>query len=295
MSSAPAPQFGTGNRAARRKPRFRLIVEEEYQPLSVVSPRLWAALALGMALLLAVNTRVLKGPVAVADEMGPPPSDKALAALSLGDPIALSRLVMFRVQAFDNQAGVSIPYSHLDYPVVRDWLAAVLQMNPASGYPLMSAARVYATIKDPPKQRLMFDFVHEEFLKDPDRRWEWLAHAATIAKAQMDDPDLALRYATDLREHTTPGQVPGWARQLEAIYREERSEYEASARLMEELLASGEITDQHEFTFLFDRLSAIIEKMWERGEIRTEAELDEKLARLDNLRLEFLRRQGIGG
>lgn len=292
MSGAAEPPPPPAAKAAR-KPRFRLIVEEEYQPLSAIPAALWAALTLSVGLLVAVNHWLVPEPESEAEDLHSPPAVRTLRAVSLGDPLALSRVLMFRLQAFDNQWGVSIPYAQLDYRIVRDWLSAVLALNPESGYPLMSAARVYATLKQPAKQRIMFDFIHEEFLDDPDRRWEWLAHAATIAKTEIGDDELALRYARDLREHTTPGAVPGWARQLEAIYRDENSEYDVSARLLEELLTSGEVTDQHEFTFLYDRLATIIEKMWENGLIRDEAELDEKLERLDSLRLRFLEREGI--
>jgi len=275
--------------------RFRLIVEEEYQPVSVVPIGLWLFMAMMLAAQVALGGKIVEQPVAKAEELSAPPSAEFLIGASFGSQLALSRVLMLRLQAFDNQPGISLPYADLDYDKIRKWLEVILEMNPTSAYPLLSAARVYSGVRDPAKKRVMFDFVHEAFLKDPNLRWEWLSHVAVLTNEVLKDSDLALKYSRDLRELTDPQIVPNWARQMEIFYREANSEYEVSILLIEQLLESGEVSDQHEFTFLFDRLSDLIEKAWRSGQIRSEAELDEKLARLDSLRERFLELEGIEG
>ena len=67
-----------------------------------------------------------------------------LNMFSLGEPEALSRMLMLWLQAFDNQPGVSIPFRQLDYDRVIAWLDTILTLDPANQYPLLSAARVYS-------------------------------------------------------------------------------------------------------------------------------------------------------
>ena len=279
----------------RRRFRFRLIVEEEYQPLSIVPFILWVMAAFMLAAQIYLSGYVIKEPEAKAEAMQFPPSEKFLRSVSFGSPLALSRILMFRLQAFDNQPGISLPYASLDYGKIREWLEVIQDLNPKGAYPLMTAARVYSEVRDPQKKRIMFEFVYEKFLEDPNGRWEWLAHVATLTKEKLGDLDLALAYAKDLRELTTPEAVPGWARQLEVFYRESNSEYDISVRLIEELLESGEVTDQYEFTFLFDKLSELIEKAWRQGQIKSEEEFDAKLRKLDALRQRYFELHEIDG
>jgi hypothetical protein len=54
-------------------------------------------------------------PTAKAEDLGPPPSADALRLAAAGEPIALGKLLMLYLQAFDYQAGSRIPYRDLDY------------------------------------------------------------------------------------------------------------------------------------------------------------------------------------
>ena len=98
-------------------------------------------------------------------------------AMSLGEPVALAKLTMLWIQAFDNQPGLSIPFRDLDYGRVIDWLTLVLRLDEQGQYPLLAASRIYAEVPDEEKQRTMLEFVMREFEKDPSRRWPWMAHA----------------------------------------------------------------------------------------------------------------------
>ncbi|HYC44783.1 MAG TPA: hypothetical protein VED01_04785 [Burkholderiales bacterium] len=162
---------------------------------------------------------------------------------------------MLRLQAFDNQPGISIPFRALDYEAVLAWLATALRLDPRSQYPLMIASHVYARVPDEAKQRLMLDFVYREFLGDPDRRWRWLAHAAIIAKHRLKDMPLALAYAEAITRNA--GAARSWARQMRIFILEDMGETEAAAVLLGGLLHSGEVTDPAEIHFLTERLQQL--------------------------------------
>ncbi len=195
-------------------------------------------------------------PVAVASALEAPLPAAALRALSLGEPQAMAQFLTLYLQAFDNQPGVSIPFRSLDYARVIAWLNTALTLDPASQYPLMMASQLYGQVSDAPdKPRMMCDFVHREFLAQPDARWRWLAHCAIMAKHRLQDAALALRYADDIARHA--GGASNWARQMRIFILEDMGETERAAVLLGGLLAGKEITDASEIHFLTERLEKL--------------------------------------
>jgi hypothetical protein len=215
-----------------------------------------ATLGIGLALQIGWHA-VQPGPKARAEDLGTPPPAIVLRAASFGDPIFLAYALLLRLQAFDNQPGISIPFKDLDYPRVIDWLDALLTLDPLSQYPLLLASTVYAQVPDEAKQRLMLDFAYRRFMEDPVRRWPWLAHASVMARHRLQDLPLALKYAQAIADHARDPSVPSWARQMHIFLREEMGEHEAAKILLGGLLASGTIQDPHEAAFLLQRLEAL--------------------------------------
>jgi hypothetical protein len=194
-------------------------------------------------------------PIARASALGTPAEVSWLRVVSDGEPIGLAQMLVLYLQAFDNQPGISMPFRDLDYSAVEQWLSTALELDPVTQYPVMLAAQVYAQVPDERKQRQMLDFVHREFLRDPERRWRWLAHAAIIAKHRLRDMPLALQYAQDITRHAK--SALGWARQMRIFILEDMGELEAAEVLLGGLLATGELTDSAEIHFLTDRLEAL--------------------------------------
>ena len=189
-----------------------------------------------------------------AEALEAPPGLIEARLISLEEPLAYAKLMNLSLQAHDNQPGITLPFKRLDYHRVVGWLTLILQLDPEGQYPLLAASRLYAAVDDPARQRIMLDFVHRQFLLDPGRRWQWLAHASYIAKHQLRDLDLALRYAEALRLHATSKTVPAWARQMEIFLRAEMNQTDMAKVLLGALLDSGQVTDPSEYRFLAGRL-----------------------------------------
>ena len=204
-------------------------------------------------------------PAAKAEDLRPPPSADGLRLAAVGEPVALAKLLMLYLQAFDYQAGSRVPYRDLDYGHLEQWLSAILALDPDGQYPLMSASRLYAGVPDPAKQREMLEFVYREYLKDPNRRWPWLAHATVLAKHELKELPLARKYAIALQEHTTTPDAPAWVTQMEPFILEDMDELEAARVLIGGLLASGRIKDEREMRLLDRRLKLLEERMANRG------------------------------
>ena len=233
--------------------RLRLFDARE-RPVCAVPAIVRVALAAALCVQIAWHAAA-PAPQASAAALHRPIDTAWLRVASLGDPVALAGMLVLYLQAFDNQPGVSIPFAALDYDAVLAWLGAALTLDPENQYPLMMAAHLYSRVPDEAKERRMLDFVHREFLKDPDRRWRWLAHAALVAKHRLRDPALALRYAEDITRHA--GSALHWARQMRIFILEDMGERQAAAVLLGGLLESGEVTDPAEMRFLGERLQRL--------------------------------------
>ena len=224
------------------------------RPLRAVPRAVLAALATTLLLQVAWQSTQPR-PVARAHALAEPPAVAALRIASLGEPVPLAQLMTLYLQAFDNQPGISIPFRDLDYQRVMQWLTTILALDPVGQYPLLMASQVYSQVPDPARTRMMFDFVYQQFLRDPNRRWRWLAHATIVAKHRLKDPALALAYAREIAR-LAPA-APGWARQLHIFILEDMGELESAKVLLGALLSTGEITDEHELRFLTDRLHSM--------------------------------------
>ena len=216
--------------------------------------------AVGLALLAALVLQIAwqwaqPKLVASAAALTAPPPLAALRVASIGEPVVLAQLMTLYLQAFDNQPGISIPFRDLDYRRVTQWLATLLNLDPLGQYPLLMASQVYSQVPYQARQRMMFDFVHEQFLRDPNRRWRWLAHATIMAKHRLNDSALALSYADEIARRAPA--APHWARQMRIFILEDIGELESARIMLGGLLAGGEIKDEHELHFLTERLEAM--------------------------------------
>ena len=233
-------------------PTFAGMTDE--RTLHAVPPAVCIMLALAFSLQLLWHG-LQPSPTAHAESLPAAPDTISLRAASFGEPIAAAQILVLYLQAFDNQPGISIPFLDLDYDRVTGWLAAALQLDPHSGYPLMMASQLYGQVPDVRKQRAMCEFVHAQFFIAPDEHWRWLAHCAIMAKHRLKDQALALRYATDITRNAS--KASGWARQMRIFILEDMGETESARVLLGGLLATGEINDPSEVNFLTERLQAL--------------------------------------
>jgi hypothetical protein len=228
----------------------------DQRPLAAVPGWILAGLALSLA--LQIGWQALREPTAPsAADLPPAPSARTLRLASFGEPELGSRLTMLYLQSYDLGGGNAAPYRNLDYQRLIGWLEVILELDPRSQYPLFAAARVYAETPDPARMRLALEFVQREFLRDPDRRWPWLAHAALLAKHRLKDLPLARRYAQALERESRAPDMPLWAKQMEIFILEDMNELEAAKVMIGGLLASGTITDPAELRFLQQRLEEL--------------------------------------
>jgi len=218
-------------------------------------------IALVAALFLQLLWHSLQDPlIAKAEDLAPPLSTRTYVMSSLGEPIAVSKFLNLWLQAFDNQPGASISFHQLNYTRLTQWLDTILELDPRGYYPMLVAARVYGSINDPEKKRIMMDYIFYKFNENPDKYWRWLAHVVIMAKHELKDLDLALKYAHALSEKATGDNVPYWAKDMKIIVLEDMGELEAAKILVGALIESKEITDPYELNFLTHKIAVLEEK-----------------------------------
>jgi len=232
----------------------------DHRPVAAV-PR-WVLAALGLTLAAQLALQTARPPATpAAGDLPPPPGSAALRLASFGEPEAGARLAMLYLQSYDFAGTNAIPYRRLDYQRLIGWLRAILELDPRSQYPLFSAARVYAETEDAARSRLMLEFVHAQFLHDPNRRWPWLAHAALLAKHRLHDLPLARRYAQAVQQRATARGVPLWAKQMEIFILEDMNELEAARIMLGGLLQGGAVRDPAELRFLKEHLEQLEQRI----------------------------------
>lgn len=222
-------------------------MKRDQRALSAVPAWLWAVLGAALAAQLAWQGAP-RSTESDSMALAPAPSVQSLRLASFGEREALARILALHIQSFDLRR---------DYARLVGWLRSALDLDPRSSYPLFLAARVYAESPDPARVRLALDFVYQEFFRDPDRRWPWLAHAALVAKHRLGDLPLARRYASAVQRYATSPEVPLWAKQMEIFILEDMNELTAAKIMLGGLLESGTIHDPAERRFLQQRLQEL--------------------------------------
>jgi hypothetical protein len=225
------------------------------RPLRDVPRPVLLALAVTLVAQIAWQSRHQEARPTLPRLPAPPPA-AVLRAASLGEPLAAARLLLLWLQAFDHRDGQIIAYRDLDYVRLAAWLDRIIELDPQSQYALLMASRIYAEVADPARQRIMLEFIYQKFLQDPPRRWPWLAHGAIVARRQLGDLPLALKYARAVAAHPSP-DMPPWALEMPAFVLEKMGELEQARIFIGGLLAAGYITDPNEIRFLEQKLQAL--------------------------------------
>ncbi|MBZ0104543.1 MAG: hypothetical protein K8H84_02835 [Sulfuricella denitrificans] len=233
------------------------------RPLSAVPIPILALLTLALVLQIYWGLRTPL-PQAKAQALPPPPNHEVIAVASFGESIVASQSMALYLQAFDNQPGISIPFQNLDYATVIQWLDRMLELDSRAQYPLLMATHLYTQVPDPARQKQMLEFTYRHFFAAPDLRWQWLAHAAIVAKHRLHDLPLALKYSRAIARHANGPGVPHWAQQMPIFILQEMGETESAKILLGGLLANNTLDDPHEIRFLTERLkemeTGIVEK-----------------------------------
>ncbi len=231
------------------------------RPIRFLNYKVFIFLAIAFCAQIALHHIEVKADKSIQN-LSSPPASSYLSILSMGEQSAIAKISLLWLQSFDSQSGFKIKYHELDYHKLTQWLEAIMKLNPSSDYPLLLASQIYTMVPDVEKKTIMLEFVYEKFLQDPNRHWRWLSQCSLIAKHQLNDFNLAIKYAKAIREKAT--EAPTWAQQMEALLLDDIGEYQAAQILLGGIISSKQVKDEKELIFLQNKLSEIEQKAVEK-------------------------------
>ncbi len=193
----------------------------------------------------------------IQPSIGKPPNIDILNIVTLGEHRAAGYGMMLYLQSFDAQAGQAVKIRSLDLNASYAWFESALRLAPQQAYPLFLAVRIYAESAPPAVRAQMLELVYRQFFAAPNERWPWLAHAAYLARHEMNSPALASRYARAIREYAQADSVPRWARDLEIFMLASSDQLEAATLLLGGLIDSGQLHDHRELQAMNERLAEL--------------------------------------
>lgn len=208
-------------------------------------------LAVAAQLALHVTTRDVTPPW---DVLGPPPSDTALELLAFGDRELLFRWATLSLQNAGDGGGRVTPLTAYDYGSVVGWLERLDDLSPRSRVVPALAAHYFGQTKDRDDLRRIVNFLARAVPRDPERRWQYLAHAVVIARHRLNDLPLALDLARRLAA-LPAGDIPLWTRQMPAFVLEGMGETQAAREVMEAILSTHSNLPPEERAFMQDFLN----------------------------------------
>jgi hypothetical protein len=191
----------------------------------------------------------------------PVPSTQELAIYALGDKQLLFRAFALRLQQSGDTFGRVTALYKYDYPALERWFLRMDSLDNESHFIPTLASYYFAQSQHKPDTRYIIDYLDFHTKGRAQTRWWWVIQAAYLAKHKLKDDARALQLAKRLEG--VEG-IPLWAQQYPAFLYEQEGEFEAAARIIENIAASSQNISEKELSFmqyfLKERLNKLEEK-----------------------------------
>jgi hypothetical protein len=188
--------------------------------------------------------------------LGAPPPAAAVRMASLSENTFAAYLVLLYLQDFNVPLGRVTPLADMERGTVIRWLDLATDLDPASRYPYLLAARHFAETGTPEQRKPLLDWIYRRFQERPNERWPWLVHAVFVARHVLHDNALAEYYAAALRTRVTDPNAPSWVTQMDLLLRADLGETADAQVILGGLIKAGQIRSPAELKFLESRIAA---------------------------------------
>jgi len=185
----------------------------------------------------AVGARRDAGPLD-APAVPPVPTSTALRAQGLGDGQFAFRARSLQLQHLGNLGGRVVPYKDMDYARLERWFRTLDRLDDRAIVVPVTAAFLYSNTQRAADVRHLVAYLADRARARPATGWRWMAHAIYLARYRLEDPDLALRLAGELRRFEGE-DIPPWARQLEIFVLRDIGRKDAARALVLGMLEDG--------------------------------------------------------
>jgi len=197
----------------------------------------------GIVLLMALSLNIffwLYGRSFQAQWMNVPPVPKASfqEASALGDAQLAYRANAIMIQNLGDSGGRSHSFAQYNYERLTQWLFLMDRLDPRSNFIPYLAAYYFGAVSDTQKLEPLTLYLAHAGERPQGEKWRWLAHAAYLARFEMQDLDLALHYAQRLSalEARYDMDLPQWASQMHIFIQNTMGNKQEAYGLMLEIL-----------------------------------------------------------
>ena len=163
----------------------------------------------------------------------PPPPKPSPVFSPLAKPPPLSRLIAMRLQAFDNQPGVSIPFEQLDYDALGRWPRHRRPMDERAEYPHFLMSKVYSSVTDETRKRkargMGLATIPSVVPTTVGNGWRTPPTKPTMSSKTPSSP---WKWRTTFVGKPPPAESPEWVRQIEVLFAENQNQYEVAAAIL---------------------------------------------------------------
>lgn len=167
----------------------------------------------------------------------PVPNQTSAHLMAFGDAQLAYRMVGIMLQNFGDTGGRSTPLREYDYEALTRWLRLADKLDPKSNFTPYLAAMYFGSVDEPSKLPPLLEYLSEVGQRPGGENWRWLAHASYLARFEMNDLELALKYARILA--ALPGDLPAWTRQMPGFILNAQGNKEEALAVMMQILNSG--------------------------------------------------------
>lgn len=182
------------------------------------------------------NTQHIK---AKFDIIPPAPNKYIIEAASLGDKEFLFRSLATRLQNSGDIFAGFVALKKYNYPRLYNWMKVLDNLNSESNLIPSLAAYYYSQTQNIEDSRYMIKYLDEHASRDIDKKWWWLFQSVFIAKAKLNDLDLALKLAHKLAKNEADN-APFWTKQMPAFIYEEMGKGCLAFGVIKQLIAENE-------------------------------------------------------
>ena len=169
----------------------------------------------------------------------PAPGKVSLVGSALGDQQLAYRMVGVMLQNLGDTGGRSTPLRNYDYAELSKWLHLTNELDTRSNFVPYLAAMYFGSVDVPENLPPLLEYLHLMGQNPGGEHWRWLAHATYLARFQLNDLDLALKYARTLAA-IPRDDMPAWTKQMPAFILNAKGNKEEALAVMVQIIKSGE-------------------------------------------------------
>lgn len=158
------------------------------------------------------------------------PTAKQTEAFSLGDKELYFRSKTLDLQMAGDTFGRTTALKDYDFPLLKKWFFYLDSLDAKSNFTPSIAAYYFARTQHPKDTIYVLDYLEKHADNDPKNKWWWYSQGIYLANSVLGDKQRALEIAVKLRN--VQGDLPIWARQMEAFMREDLGDKDSAELIM---------------------------------------------------------------